>query len=147
MPLVQSDPTSMLRGAIQHRIPVDSSWLQIASAIDLSLLEWLIKTLGSIPVHEPCSRFGRQWRDGTVAVAATCLSDLSGGAQMPACFTRTAELSRRTLQVRNAWPAQNAPHYQPLLPKNFSQCSRAIKHREHTIRFAARGCGYSVLWR
>src|SRR5260221_9023505 len=61
MPLVQSDPTSMFRGAIQHRIPADSS------AIDLSLLEWLIKTLGSIPMHEPCSRFSRQLRDGTVA--------------------------------------------------------------------------------
>jgi hypothetical protein len=46
MPLVQSDPTSMSRGAIQHGIPADSNWLQIASAIDLSLLEWLIKTTG-----------------------------------------------------------------------------------------------------
>jgi hypothetical protein len=36
----------MSRGAIQHGIPADSSWLQIASAIDLSLLEWLIKTTG-----------------------------------------------------------------------------------------------------
>src|ERR1700704_1444486 len=46
MPLVQSDPILMSRGAIQHGIPADSSWMQIASAIELSLLEWLIKTTG-----------------------------------------------------------------------------------------------------
>src|ERR1700730_8152569 len=79
-PLVQSDPTSMSRGAIQHRIPADSSWLQIASAIDLSLLEWLIKTLGSIPMHEPCSRFSRQLRDGTVVAAPP---DQLGGCVKP----------------------------------------------------------------
>jgi hypothetical protein len=32
--------------------------------------------------------------------------------------------SRRTFQVRNALPAQNAPHYQPLLAKSISQSSR-----------------------
>jgi hypothetical protein len=36
----------MSRGAIQHGIPADSSCLQIVSAIELSLLEWLIKTTG-----------------------------------------------------------------------------------------------------
>jgi hypothetical protein len=34
----------MSRGAIQQRIPADSRWLQIASAVALSLFEWLIKT-------------------------------------------------------------------------------------------------------
>jgi hypothetical protein len=35
------------------------------------------------------------------------------------------EGSRRTFQVRNALPAQNAPYYQPLLPKSISQSSRS----------------------
>jgi hypothetical protein len=30
-------------------------------------------------------------------------------------------------QVRNALPAQNAPHYQPLLPKKISQSSRGYE--------------------
>jgi hypothetical protein len=35
---------SLTVGAIQHRMPADSKWLHIASAVSLSLLEWLIKT-------------------------------------------------------------------------------------------------------
>src|ERR1700737_3696442 len=48
IPSVQSDPALMSRGAIQHLIPADSSCWQIASAVALSLLEWLIKTFNSI---------------------------------------------------------------------------------------------------
>jgi hypothetical protein len=44
IPSVQLDPGLMSRGAIQHLIPSDSRRWQIASAIDLSSLEWLIKT-------------------------------------------------------------------------------------------------------
>jgi hypothetical protein len=44
IPSVQLDPGLMSRGAIQHLIPSASRRWQIASAIDLSSLEWLIKT-------------------------------------------------------------------------------------------------------
>jgi hypothetical protein len=40
----QPSPGMMSRGAIQQRIPADSSRLQTASAVSLSLLEWLMKT-------------------------------------------------------------------------------------------------------
>jgi hypothetical protein len=56
---------------------------------------------------------------------AIVASDSGGGRQ----FSGTADLetkewSRRTFQVRNALPAQNASHYHPLLPKNIQQSSR-----------------------
>src|SRR6516165_5799117 len=45
IPLVQLAPGSISRGAIQHLIPADSRWAQIASAVGRSLLEWLMKTI------------------------------------------------------------------------------------------------------
>src|SRR5260221_8597295 len=45
IPLVQVAPGSISRGAIQHLIPADSRWAQIASAVGRSLLEWLRKTI------------------------------------------------------------------------------------------------------
>jgi hypothetical protein len=47
MPSVQSAPGSMSRGAIQHCTPADSRCWQIASAIILSLLEWLMNTFAA----------------------------------------------------------------------------------------------------
>ncbi len=39
-----SSPGRMLRGAIQQRTPLPSRKAQIASAVDLSVEEWLMKT-------------------------------------------------------------------------------------------------------
>src|SRR6516225_7604404 len=45
IPWAQAAPGSISRGAIQHLIPADSRWAQIASAVGRSLLEWLMKTI------------------------------------------------------------------------------------------------------
>src|SRR5258708_29172514 len=60
-----------------------------------------------------------------------------------AAHARQLKESRRTFQVRNALPAQNARTYQPLLPRNISQNTRGHEHRGRMMRFAARSCGYS----
>src|SRR5215470_1655733 len=63
IPWVQVVPGSISRGAIQHLIPADSRWAQIASAVGRSLLEWLMKTIdGMVPPRcENLTRFGFQW--------------------------------------------------------------------------------------
>jgi hypothetical protein len=48
---------------------------------------------------------------------------------------------RRLLPGTEDVAAQNAPNYQPLLPKNISH-STTMKLRERTIRFAASSCVY-----
>src|ERR1700730_19465595 len=60
----------------------------------------------------------------------------SGPFQQPE--SRQLKESRCAFQVRTTLPAQNAPHYQPLLPKTSCRAAAAKKHRERTIRFAAR---------
>jgi hypothetical protein len=49
--LAQVVPGKMSRGAIQHRMPFCSSIAQVASAIGLSLDEWLMNT--SCAILEP----------------------------------------------------------------------------------------------
>src|SRR5215469_1712714 len=63
IPWVQVVPGSISRGAIQHLIPADSIWAQIASAVGRSLLEWLMKTIdGMVPSRcQNFTRFGLQW--------------------------------------------------------------------------------------
>src|SRR5262249_17940467 len=63
IPLVQGAPGSISRGAIQHLIPADSRWAQIASAVARSLLEWLMKTIDGMvpPRYQKLTRFGLQW--------------------------------------------------------------------------------------
>src|SRR5262249_32432415 len=63
IPWVQVAPGSISRGAIQHLIPADSIWAQIASAVGRSLLEWLMKTIDGMlaPRCQKPTRFGLQW--------------------------------------------------------------------------------------
>jgi hypothetical protein len=48
-------------------------------------------------------------------------------------------------QVRNALPAQNGPTTNRYVQKASRRVAAAMKHRELTIRFTARRCGYSSL--
>ncbi len=59
-----------------------------------------------------------------------------------AAHERQVKESRRTFQLRNALPAQNAP---PYFQKTSRRVGAAMKLRQRTIRFAARSCGYSRL--
>jgi hypothetical protein len=90
----------MSRDAIQQFTPQDSKWWQIASAVALSLLEWLINTFAAGAESLWVSRATRKAQTGQYGLSSANSEPHAEQALLPSTF---ATVSSSKLESYSIW--------------------------------------------